>query len=279
MRETTGFRAARIAVLLFLAAYTLVPLYVMVVSSLKPLKDVQGTFTWWPSRVTLSPFADIWTTIPLATYLKNSLIVSVTATVISVTFSTLAGYAVSRYVFRGRKVFTTTILGTQMFPGILFLLPLYLIFVSIGQNLGFPLVGSRTGLIITYLTFALPFSVWMLAGYLDGIPRELDEAAQVDGSSVLGTLWRVILPVARPGIIAVAVFTFIVAWGEILFASVLTNAESRTLSVGLQQYATQGGVYWNQVMAASLVISIPVVAGFLFLQRFFIAGLTSGSVK
>jgi multiple sugar transport system permease protein len=166
-----------------------------------------------------------------------------------------------------------------MFPGILFLLPLFLIYVNLGNKTGIELYATRTGLIITYLTFSLPFSIWMLVGYFDSIPRGLDEAAQVDGAGPLRTLFRVILPTAVPGIVAVIVYAFMTAWGEVLFASVLTDENTRTLAVGLQGYATQSQVYWNQVMAASLVVSVPVVAGFLLLQRYFVAGLTAGAVK
>jgi multiple sugar transport system permease protein len=166
-----------------------------------------------------------------------------------------------------------------MFPGVLFLLPLFLIFVNIDQVVGVQLVGTRIGLIITYLTFSLPFSIWMLAGYFDGIPRELDDAAMVDGCGPIGALLRVVLPAARPGLIAVAIYSFMTSWGEVLFASVMTTADNRTLAIGLQLYSTQTDVYWNQIMAASLIVSIPVVVAFLVLQRSFVAGLTHGAVK
>lgn len=279
MRETLGSKAFRIVVLLVLSLFVVVPLYVMITSALKPLGDVQGNFTWWPSHLTIQPFIDIWNTVPLGQYFVNSLIVSTSATVFSLVIAVFASYAVSRYRFRGRSVFTTTVLSTQMFPGVLFLLPLYLIFINIDQSFGIQLAGTRTGLIITYLTFSLPFAIWMLAGYLDNIPKELDEAARVDGASSIGILFRVILPVARPGVIAVAIYCFMTSWGEVLFASVLTTQDSRTLAVGLGEYSTQVNVYWNQIMAASLVVSIPVVVGFLLLQRSFVAGLASGAVK
>ncbi|MGW4027335.1 carbohydrate ABC transporter permease, partial [Streptomyces sp. NPDC005009] len=141
------------------------------------------------------------------------------------------------------------------------------------------LFGSRVGLILTYLTFSLPFSIWMLIGYFDSVPRDLDEAAKVDGCGPLGALFRVIVPAAVPGIVAVAVYAFMTAWGEVLFASVMTNDTTRTLAVGLQGYSTQNDVYWNQIMAASLVVSLPVVAGFLLLQRYLVTGLTAGAVK
>lgn len=279
MRETASSRVFRWVVIVVLTLFTAVPLYVMITSSLKPLSDVQGAFTWWPTNITIQPFIDMWSTVPLASYFVNSLIVASAATILSLVIAVFAAYAVSRYRFKGRSVFTTTVLSTQMFPGVLFLLPLFLIFVNINQAVGIQLVGTRWGLVITYLTFALPFSIWMLAGYFDGIPRDLDEAAMVDGSGPMGALWHVVLPAAKPGLIAVAIYSFMTSWGEVLFASVMTTDENRTLAVGLQLYSTQTNVYWNQIMAASLVVSIPIVVAFLLLQRSFVAGLTAGAVK
>ncbi len=279
MHETTPAKTFRVVVLVVLTLFTIFPLYVMITSSMKSLADVQGAFTWWPTQLTLQPFIDMWTTVPLASYFVNSLIVAGSATIVSLVIATFAAFAVSRFRFRGRTVFTTTVLSTQMFPGVLFLLPLFLIFVNIDQVVGVQLVGTRIGLIITYLTFSLPFSIWMLAGYFDGIPRELDDAAMVDGCGPIGALLRVVLPAARPGLIAVAIYSFMTSWGEVLFASVMTTADNRTLAIGLQLYSTQTDVYWNQIMAASLIVSIPVVVAFLVLQRSFVAGLTHGAVK
>ncbi len=279
MRSTRGFKIYRAVVLVFLSLFTLIPIYVMGTSGLKPLSDVQNAFDWVPSHLTVEPFVDMWSTVPLAHYFMNSLVVSVCATVFSVMIAILAAFAVSRFGFRGRGVFLTTALSSQMFPGILFLLPLFLIFVNVNNAVGVQLVGSRLGLIITYLTFSLPFSIWMLAGYFDTIPRELDEAALCDGCGPMGALRRVVLPAARPGIIAVAIYAFITAWGEVLFASVMTTDANRTLAVGLRQYSTQTNVYWNQIMAAALVVSVPIVVGFLLAQRHFVAGVTAGAVK
>jgi multiple sugar transport system permease protein len=279
MHEPTWFRWARVVVLTLLGLFALTPVYVMLSASLKPLSDVQGAFRWLPSHLTVSPFIDMWQTIPLLLYLQNSLIVSTTASVASVLVALLASYAISRYRFHGRQIFRITILSTQMFPGILFLLPLFVIFVNIGQVTGINLYGSRTGLIITYMTFTLPFAIWMLAAYLDTIPRDLDQAAEVDGSGPMGAFIRVVIPAAIPGIVAVLIYAFMTAWSEMLFASVLTNDSTRTLAVGLQGYATQNQVYWNQIMAASLTVSVPIVVGFLLLQRFLVAGMTAGSVK
>ncbi|MCL6277910.1 carbohydrate ABC transporter permease [Streptomyces albidoflavus] len=279
MASPRSFVWTRWIFLAVLTVFVLVPIYVMISSSLKPLQDVSGEFRWIPSGLTVRPYFDIWETVPLAKYFVNSLIVAGAATVFSVIVAVFAAYGVSRYRFRGKRVFTVTVLSTQMFPGILFLLPLFLIYVNIGNATGIALFGSRGGLILTYLTFSLPFSIWMLIGYFETVPRELDEAATVDGCGPLGALFRVVVPAATPGIVAVGVYSFMTAWGEVLFASVMTNDTTRTLSIGLQSYATQNDVYWNQVMAASLVVSVPVVAGFLLLQRYLVAGLTAGSVK
>jgi multiple sugar transport system permease protein len=280
VHEAKSFKVFRWVVVAVLGAFTVIPLYVMVTSSLKPLGDVQGDFHWLPTHPTFQPFIDIWSTVPLAKYFANSLVVCTVATVFSVVIAIFAAYAISRYTFRGRTLFTGAVLSTQMFPGILFLLPLFLIFVNIDKQLGFTLLyQTRAGLILTYLTFSLPFSIWMLASYLDGIPRDLDEAARVDGTTALGALFRVVLPAARPGVVAVAVYSFMTSWGEILFAAQMTNESSRTLSIGLQNYSTAINVYWNQVMAASLVVSVPIVIAFLLLQKYLVAGLTSGAVK
>jgi len=279
MREPTWFSWTRWIGLTALAAFALLPIWVMVTSALKPLSDVQGNFRWFPTNLTVQPFFDMWQTIPLAEYFVNSIVVATLASLASVGVALLAAYALSRYRFYGRRTFSIVVLSTQMFPGILFLLPLFVIFVNLSQVTGINLYQSRLGLIITYMTFTLPFAIWMLAGYLDSVPRELDEAAKVDGAGPLSAFVRVIIPAAVPGIVAVAIYAFMTAWGEVLFASVLTNESTRTLAVGLQGYATQNNVYWNQIMAASLTVSVPVVIGFLLLQRYLVAGLTAGAVK
>ncbi|MBQ0923965.1 carbohydrate ABC transporter permease [Saccharopolyspora endophytica] len=279
MPEPRWFRVLRVVGLTLLTLFTLVPLYVMVTSALKPLGDVRDRFQWIPDHLTFEPFIDMWSTIDLADYFINSAIVALGAALVSLTLAILAAYAVSRYRFRGRNGFRIVVLSTQMFPGILFLLPLYLIYATIGRYTGIELYGSHLGLIVTYLTFSLPFAIWMMVGYFDTIPRDLDEAALIDGASPIGALWRVVLPAARPGIAAVGIYAFMTAWGETLFASIMTDSDSRTLAVGLREYSTETSVYWNEVMAASLVVSIPVVIGFLALQRYLAQGLTAGAVK
>jgi multiple sugar transport system permease protein len=279
MIETTGFKVFRVVGLSFLTLLVALPLYIVLVTSIKPLQDVRGVFTWIPSEITFAPYIDIWRTVPLAQYFRNSLIVTTSATVLSVTLAVLAAYALARLRFKGQRPYSLVVLSTQMFPGILFLLPLFLIFVQVQKLLGIQITGTYTALIITYMTFSLPFSIWMLTGYFASIPAELEEAAMIDGTSRMGALWRVIIPVARPGIIAVAVYAFITAWGEVLFASVLTNKATRTLSIGLQGYSSQQDVLWNQLMAAAVVVSLPVLIGFMLVQKHLVAGLSAGAVK
>ncbi|MDS2171303.1 MULTISPECIES: carbohydrate ABC transporter permease [unclassified Nesterenkonia] len=279
MIETRGFKILRAVGLTFLTAIVVLPLYVVVVTSVKPLEDVRGMFSWWPTTVTLQPYLDIWSTVPLAHYFVNSLIVVVTATICSVVLAVLAAYALSRFPFKGARTFSMMVLSTQMFPGILFLLPLFLIFTQIQRTVGIQLNGTHLGLILTYMTFSLPFAIWMLSGFFASIPKDLEEAAMIDGTGRMGALIRVVLPVARPGIIAVSVYCFITAWGEVLFASVMTNADTRTLAIGLRAYASQTDVFWNQLMAASVVVSLPVLLGFMLVQRHLVTGLSAGAVK
>lgn len=279
MRETLGFIWLRRIVLTILAAFVAAPLYVIVSTSVKPLQDVRGVFAWLPANITLEPYVDIWRTVPLAKYFTNSLIVTSVSTVLSVTIAILAAYAMARLRFRGSRAFSLVVLSTQMFPGILFLLPLFLIFTQVQRLVGLQLNGSYLGLIITYMTFTLPFAIWMLSGYLQAIPQELEEAAMIDGTGRLGALVRVIIPVAKPGIIAVAVYCFISAWSEVLFASVLTNNATRTLPIGLQAYASSTTVLWNELMAASIVVSLPVLVGFALVQKHLVTGLAAGGVK
>lgn len=279
MIETRGFRILRASGLTVLTLIVVLPLYVILTTSIKPNQAIRGLFEWIPSEITLQPYLDIWTTVPLAHYFTNSLIVTVSATVCSVILAILAAYAAARFDFPGVRQFRLAVLATQMFPGILFLLPLFLIFSQIKRSIGLELVGTHLGLVLTYMTFSLPFAIWMLAGFFASIPRELEEAAMIDGLGRWGALWRVVLPVARPGIVAVTVYCFITAWSEVLFASVMTNKDTRTLSIGLRAYASQTDVYWNQMMAASVVISLPVLIAFLIVQRHLISGLSAGAVK
>ena len=189
MRDTIGFKILRAVVIVLLGLFVALPLFVMITSSIKLLQDVQGDFTWWPTRSTVLPFFDMWKTVPLGRYFVNSIIVSSAATVFSIIIAIFASFAVSRYRFRGRSAFTTTILSTQMFPGVLFLLPLFMIFVNIKSTFGIQLVGTRSGLVLMYLTFSLPFSVVSSANVLllDEPTNNLDPASREEILRALGT--------------------------------------------------------------------------------------------
>ncbi|QQE80521.1 carbohydrate ABC transporter permease [Alicyclobacillus sp. SO9] len=265
-----------------LGVYTLfvvLPLYEMLAASLEPLKYIiSPAFHFWPKHVNVSAYFHMWKTIPLARYFMNSIVVSGVATLLSILIALFASYAFSRFEFRGKTSFGWVLLATQMFPGILFLLPIYVMFIYIQSHTGIHFTGTYQGLIITYMTFALPFSVWMLKGYFEGIPKSLDEAAKIDGSSHLRIIFQILFPLALPGIIATAVFAFITAWNELLFATVLTSSATKTITIGLESYASRSVIHWGQLMAASLTVTIPIVVAFLLVQKYFLYGF-AGSVK
>lgn len=280
MTESLGYRVLRTCVLTALAVYTLFPLVTLVITSLTGANTAEVQFRWTPANATVDAFVEMWRSIALLRYLLNSLFVSSVATLISVLIGVLAAHAILRYRFAGKRPLVYVILATQTFPGILFLLPLFVLYVTIQRSLGIPLDGSYLGLIITFLSFSVPFAVWLLVGYLEMVPKEMEEAAMVDGCRALGAFFRVTLRIAAPGIAAVAVFVFISDWGEVLFASVLTTDQTRTIPIGLEFFENAfSEVQWNQLMAAAIVASAPLVAAFLWLQRYFVRGLAAGAVK
>lgn len=281
MSDSMSYRIVRTAVLTFLALFTLYPLWTLITISLSTISAVGSTFRWIPTVLDFHAYIAMWKTAPLLHYLTNSIIVSTISALVSLPIAILAAYALTRHRIWGRTVFLRTILATQAFPGVLFLLPLFIIYITIQNTLHIPMVGTYLGLIITYLTFALPFSIWMLTGYLAAMSRDIEEAAMVDGAGPFRAFVTTTLRVAIPGVVAVGVFSFITAWGEVLFASVLTDGATRTLPIGLELFESAKGlqIYWNQLMAASITVSIPVVVGFLLLQRFFVRGLSAGAIK
>ena len=280
MRPSRTFRSIRAVVLGGLTMFAVFPLYTMVMASLTDPIQIQLGFDWLPNGLSLDAYVKMWQTIDLLQYLVNSTIVAAATTVLSVFIGLLAGYAITRHRFRGKGSVLHSVMITQTFPGILFLLPLFILYVSIDRAVGLTLVGSYAGLIITYLSFSLPFCIWLLVGYLASVAIDTEEAAMTDGCGRLEAFFRITLRMAAPGILAVGVFTFISAWSEVLFASVLTNQETRTLPIGFQLFKNgRGVVEWNQLMAASLTISVPVVIVFLWLQRYFVRGLSAGSEK
>ena len=278
MKPGPSYRILRAVVLTSLAIFSLFPLYVMVMASLTPATRIQLGFEWFPSGLSFGAYSEMWRTIELLHFLINSTVVSFVTTVLSVVIGLLAGYAIVRHRFVGKGTILHAVMITQTFPGILFLLPLFILYVSIDRAIGLTLVGSYLGLVITYLSFSLPFTIWLMVGYLAGVAVDTEEAAMTDGCSRIEAFLRITLRIALPGVLAVAVFTFISAWSEVLFASVLTNEQTRTLPIGFQLFKnSHGTVQWNQLMAASLTMSVPMVVAFLWLQRYFVRGLSAGS--
>ncbi len=265
MYETTAFRWVRRIGLSVLTVIVGLPLYVVLTTSIRPLADLQGSFSWLPRHLTLAPYRDMWTTIPLGRYLTNSLIIATSATVLALLVGIPAGYALARS--SGPRVFGIFLLATQAVPGMLFLLPLFLLYAKLGQLTGIELIGRYPGLILTDLTFALPVTIWLLASHFAALPEDVEDNARLDGAGTVVMLLRVVMPIAAPGIAAAGIFAFLVAWSEVLFASILTADQTQTLPVGLHGYATQTTVYWNQLTAAAVTSSIPALAAVLLLRR------------
>ena len=218
---------------------------------------------------------------PLGRYFMNSLIVTAGTVALSIPIALAAAYAVARYQFPGRKPFMIAILSTQMFPGIFFLIPLFLIFVKVQGLLGFQIVGTLPGLIVVYLSFVLPLCIWVLTGYFASISRDVEEAGMIDGCSSVGAFIRLVLPSHLGAIVAVAVFATVLSWSEVLFASVLTTNQTQTLSIALSAVVAQPTtpIRWNMIMTASILASVPIVVAFAMVQRSFVQGLSAGAVK
>lgn|SRR5690625_2492039 len=229
---------------------------------------------WIPEEPTLEAFARVWTDYPFLQYFQNSIVAVGSSTIIAVAFSALAGYGIARFKFPGRGAFLIFLLVTQMFPSIMLLIPYYHIIQSLG------LVNTVLALVITYSSFTIPLCTWMMYGYFQGVPRELDEAASIDGLGRFRTFLYVILPLALPGLAATAIYAFILGWNEYVFALVLTQSEEvRTVAVGIGQLIGQYRILWNDLMAASIYALVPMLLIFGFLQRHLVTGLTAGAVK
>jgi trehalose/maltose transport system permease protein len=265
-----------------LCLMVLIPTAYIVLASLNTdIGVAEGEF--WPSSFTLDSYSKIWTTADLGSGLVNSLIVCSFTAVFSALLGTITAYVLVRYTFTGRLTILRGLVGLQSIPGTLMLLPVFVLFSSAGNYLGITMVGTRWGLFLAYLTFALPFSTWVMVTYLRGLPRELEEAGRVDGASTLRILFRIIIPLSLPAIVVSAIFAFLLGWNDVLFANVLTRPETHTAAVALSIFGVtqEGGALpvYSQVMAAALVTAAPVVILYLVFQRYLVGGLTAGGVK
>ncbi|RSM69529.1 carbohydrate ABC transporter permease [Actinoplanes sp. ATCC 53533] len=275
-------RPALVIVTVILCAMVLVPtLYIVLASLNSDVGVASGEF--WPSSFSLDSYTQIWTTADLATGLVNSMIVCALVAIASALLGTMTAYVLVRYTFTGRLSILRGLVGLQSIPGTLMLLPVFVLFSSAGNYLGVTVVGTRWGLFLAYLTFALPFSTWVMVTYLRGLPRELEEAGRMDGASTVRILVRIIIPLSLPAIVVSGIFAFLLGWNDVLFASVLTRPETQTAAVALSTFsATQEGgaiPVYSQVMAAALVSAAPVVLLYLLFQRYLVGGLTAGGVK
>ena len=265
----------------------LLPFFWMVSSSFKSTLEIQAADiktpgqepSWIPRSPTLENYITVNKVVKIADYFKNSIIISLGTMIFCLLIAVLAGYSISRFNFPGKTPYTVSVLSTQMFPGILFLIPYFVIFMWITRITGLPMRNTYWGMIFTYTSFALPFSIWMLRGYFNTIPREIDEQAQIDGCTKVGALFRVILPLAKPGLAAIAIYGFMMSWGEVLFASVLTGKDTTTVAIGVLRYITTQENRWGGMMAACVLVSLPVLAFFTLLQKYMISGLTAGAIK
>jgi len=275
-RKKTGYYAAN-TLLIISVIFVMIPIFWMISTSFKTNAEV---FSMPPSIIPMKPVLDSYRQLFLPEnqyflYFRNSVIVSVVTTAATVILSIFAGYGLSRFNFQAKPTLLIIFLATQMFPFSLVLLTLYLFLSKIGM------LNSHIGLIFSLTSISLAFSIWMLKNYFDTIPKELEEAAYIDGSSRIGSLFRIILPIIGPGIIAVGIFVFITSWNNFIFPLTLaTSSQVRTLPPGITlSYMSFMKVTWNGLMAASLVSALPSVIIFVILQKWFIQGLAAGSVK
>jgi multiple sugar transport system permease protein len=258
-------------------AFVLFPVYWMVVTSLLPSSVVLSrTPPLLPplDRISFAAFVEVFSRRPVLTWILNSAIVVAGSTALSLVISTLAGYSLSRFHTPAQKVAGAALLLTKMLPGSLIVIPFFVMFTTAH------LVDTRWGLIVANVAVGVPFATWMMKGFFDTLPRELEQAAAIDGCTPLMALWHVILPLARPGLAACAIYLAIVAWSEFVFARTLvTKAELWTVTVGLQSFVGEYLVDWPALMAAGVVSLAPMFVLFLLLEPFLVSGLTSGAVK
>ncbi|MFG2865507.1 sugar ABC transporter permease [Streptomyces sioyaensis] len=247
------------------------PLWLLV-TSFKPRNDAFSTGL--VTHFTLANYTHVVADTEFLTWFENSVLIVGVTTVLGVFLAATTGYAVSRFRFPGMRPLMWLLLITQMFPVAVLIVPLYNLLASLG------LLNQPAGLVITYLTIAVPFCAWMMKGFFDTIPVEIDEAGRVDGLNPFGTFWRLVLPLARPGLAVTGFYTFVTAWAEVAYASAfMTGEENLTLAGGLQTFVNQYTNDWGSMTAAAVIIAVPAALVFAFAQRHLVAGLTAGTTK
>jgi multiple sugar transport system permease protein len=260
--------------MLVVMALILFPIYWMVTISLKLPREIYRLPSLWVENPTLDNYRTLIDKKHFLTNIRNSLIVASTVTVTAVIVSAFAAYSVVRFKYRFRGAIGKLILFAYLTPSSLLFIPLSIIVARL--HLG----NSLHGLIVVYLTFSLPLSTWLLAGYFRGVPAELEEQAMVDGSTRLGALFRILLPLSAPGLVAVGIFTFTGAWNELLLALIfITSEDKRTVPLAIQYLITSDDRPWGPLMAGAIFSALPVIILYFLAQRFMVQGITAGSVK
>ena len=255
-------------------AATLYPVLLVLKKAIEPGQEFALSASPLPRGLTLAHFADVVGQPHALAFVRNSFVVALATTAVGVLLSCTAAYALSRFRFPGRRASLATFLVVQMFPSTLLMLPLYVLLDVLG------LLNRLGGLVLVYATTSIPFCVWTLKGYFDTLPRELEEAARIDGASTLGVFFRIVLPLSRPAIAVTALFSFMTAWNEFILAGTfITDERGYTLPVLLHHYIGEYHAEWGHFAAAALVTSVPVMVLFYVLQRYLVGGLTAGAVK
>lgn len=271
----------RLIIVVFSVA-VLAPVAYIVVMSLTP-NGLIGSSSILPTRWVISNYGAIWSAVPLFRGFINSLFIGGVASAIAVTVGLGAGYVLARFVFVGRRPFLLCLVGLQTVPGVMILLPLYVVFAYVQTRLGLPLIGTYPAVMLTYLTFSIPFATWLEYSYIAGIPADIEEAALVDGTTRVGALVRVVLPLALPGVVVAFTFSFLAVWNDVLFASVLTRGPTQTLAVMLQAFSSsQAGLslpLYGDLMAAAVLSAVPVVVVYMLVQRYLVSGALLGGIK
>jgi len=263
--------------------FAIFPFYWALVSTLKPSTEL---YTLTPTFLPITWTGDnyLWA-ISQDTFvltLKNSVVVGIITSLVSVTLTSMMGYSLARMHYPGKNVIVTALVATQMLPGVLLVVPIFVVFVTIQRLLHLEMVNTVQGLVVGFATFSLPFSALLLRGFFTNFPAELEDAAMVDGCTRLQAFLFIVLPLSIPGILTAALFAFVLAWGDLLFAMVLTNnTRAQTVAVTITQLATAqySNTNYGGILAEGVIITIPVVILFVFLQRFLIEGMTAGAIK
>ncbi len=271
-QKKTAGEAVRIALILIAAAVMMVPIIWIAMAAFKTHVDVYQLKLFFTP--TFENFLQVFDSpYNLHDKLWNSTIVALVTVAIAIPLATMAAYSFSRFRLRGQRVMFVMILATQFLPAVVIVLPFFLMFRDFG------ILDTRLGLIIVNLSIVMPFGVWMIKGFIDGIPIDTEESALVDGSTRLQVIRNIVLPMAAPGIITASIFCFIIAWNDFLFALILTNNEAVTLPVGLALFKAEEGDLWNLLAAAGIIIMVPMFILALIIQKHFVQGMTMGAVR